>query len=105
MVACPQKIYQKSPKTERWSRKTRCAAKYSQEHPASLRHTLPVGVSRIEELMTDLDTLKTWKVEDMQDKEVSIKLFEQPYSIHKDTINIDSGLDFSPRYYQAARVL
>jgi len=72
----------------------------SQEHSTSFKHTLPVGMSSIEELMADLDSVRTWKVEELQDKEVSIKLFEQPFSIPKYTVIIDSGLDFSVFVYQ-----
>ena len=72
----------------------------SQEHSTSIEHTLPVGMSSIEELMADLDSLRTWKVEELQDKEVSIKLFEQPFSIPKYTVIIHSGLDFGVFVYQ-----
>ena len=36
----------------------------------------------------------------MQDKEVSIKLFEEPYSIPKYTVLVNSGLEFSVFAYQ-----
>ena len=67
----------------------------SQEQPTSFEHTSAAGVSSIEELMADLNNMPMWKVEEMQDKEVSIKLFEEPYSIPKYTVLVDSGLEFN----------
>ena len=72
----------------------------SQEQPTSFEHTSAAGVSSIEELMADLNNMPMWKVEEMQDKEVSIKLFEEPYSIPKYTVLVDSGLEFSVFAYQ-----
>ena len=72
----------------------------SQEETTSFEHSSAAGMSTIEELIAHLDTSQMWKVEEMQDKEVSIKLFEEPYSVPKYTVLINSGLEFSVFAYQ-----
>ena len=72
----------------------------SQEETTSFKHSSAAGMSTIEELIAHLDTLQMWKVEEMQDKEVSIKLFEEPYSVPKYTVLINSGLELSVFAYQ-----
>ena len=72
----------------------------SQEQTTGFEHSSAAGMSTIEELIAQLDTLQMWKVAEMQDKEVSIKLFEEPYSVPKYTLFINSGLEFSVLAYQ-----
>ena len=72
----------------------------SQEETTSFEHSSAAGMSTIEELIAHLDTLQMWKVEEMQDKEVSIKLFQAPYSVPKYTVLINFGLEFSVFAYQ-----
>ena len=72
----------------------------SQEETTSFEHISAAGMSTVEELIAHLDTLQTWKVEELQDKEVSIKLFENPYSVPKYTVLVNSGLEFSVFAYQ-----
>jgi hypothetical protein len=69
------------------------------EQPTSFGDTSAAGVSNIEELMAELHDIQIWKAEE-QDKEVSIKVFEEPYSIPKYTVLVNSGLEFSVFVYQ-----
>lgn len=55
----------------------------SQEKTTSFERSSAAGTSTIEELIAHLDALQMWEVEEMQDKEVSIKLFEEPYCVPK----------------------
>ena len=72
-----------------------------QEETTSFEHSgSAAGMSTIKELIVQLDTLQIWKVEELQDKEVSIKLFEEPYCIPKYILLINSGLEFSVFAYQ-----
>ena len=51
-------------------------------------------MSSTEELIEELKNVQTWKVEEKEDNEISIKLVEEPYSIPKYAVLIDSGLEF-----------
>ena len=69
------------------------------EQPTSFGDTSAAGVSNIEELMAELHYIQIWKAE-QQDKEVCMKLFEEPYSIPKYTVLVNSCLEFSVFVHQ-----